>query len=184
MASQSASGDASPAQQDRKLALAVHRPLEMGLGAVLAIIPLMGATTGAVQMPTIGVILAILMGAVLMTLGLAGGRENEAVSVSSHRMADRIIVAVLIVAGVLFIFSGALASGLFFALIGLAQGVLSLGTRYSHEETEIRRHSEPDDQPREREPDGDDESGSADKSGSDSESSRESSRESSGDRDR
>jgi hypothetical protein len=150
MASEPASGASRRAQQDRKLPLAVHRPLEMGLGAVLAIVPLIGATTGAVQMPTIGVILAILMGAILMTLGLAGRREGEGVSIGAHRMADRVVVAVLIVAGILFIFTGALASGLFLALIGLAHGVLSLGTRYTYEETEIRRHSKPDAPPAER----------------------------------
>jgi hypothetical protein len=162
MASEPAGGAAPRAQQDRKLPLAIHRPLEMGLGAVLAIIPLIGATTGAVHMPTIGVILAILVGAGLMTLGLAGRREGEGVSVGAHLMADRVVVAVLIVAGLLFIFTGALASGLFLALIGLAHGVLSLGTRYSYEATEIRRHSKPDDESpkRERDSDGDTDAGS------------------------
>ena len=77
MASEPSSGAAPRSQQDRRLPLAIHRPLEMGLGAVLAIIPLIGATTGAVQMPTIGVILAILMGGVLMTPGLAGRRKGK-----------------------------------------------------------------------------------------------------------
>jgi len=143
-------GAAPRTQQDRKLALALHHPLEMGLGAVLAIVPLIGATTGAVQMPTVGVILAIAVGGVLMTLGLAGRREGEGVSVGAHQMGDRIVIAILLIAGLLFIFTGALASGLFLALIGLAQGVLSLGTRYTAEGTEIRRTSSPDDSPPER----------------------------------
>ena len=90
-------------------------------------------------------------------------------------MVDRVVVAVLIVAGLLFIFTGALASGLFLALIGLAQGVLSLGTRYTHEETEIRRHSKPDHAPSEREQD----SGAGSKAENESDSESDRSRDSS-----
>ena len=93
-------------------------------------------------------------------------------------MVDRVVVAVLIVAGLLLIFTGALASGLFLALIGLAQGVLSLGTRYSYEETEIRRHSKPDDAPSERERD----SGGGNKAENESNSESDRSRQQLGDR--
>ena len=149
MASEPDTGAAPRAQPDRKLPLALHRPLEMGLGVILAVVPLVGATTGVVQMPTIGVVLCILVGAGLMTLGLAGRREQEGVSASAHRVADFIVVGILVVAGLLFIFALTLPTGLFLLRFGIAHGVLSLGTRYARDE--IRRHSTPDDPPQRRE---------------------------------
>ena len=145
MASEPGTGDRPRPQPDRKLPLALHRPLEMGLGVILAVVPLIGATTGVVQMPTIGVVLCLVVGAGLMTLGLAGRREQEGMSASAHRVADFIVVGILTVAGLLFIFALNLPTGLFLLLFGIAHGVLSLGTRYTRDE--IRRHFTPDDPP-------------------------------------
>lgn len=118
-----------PARQS--VPLDIHRPIELLLGAVLAIIPLLGSTTGLIAMPAYGVIVSMAAGLALLTFGLAGRREQEGVSVAAHRLGDRLVVIGLLITSALALLSGDIATGVFLGLIGIGHGVLSLTTRYT-----------------------------------------------------
>lgn len=111
--------------------LDIHRPIEMLLGGVLAIVPLLGSTTGLIAMPAYGVIVSMAAGLALLTFGLAGRREQEGVSVAAHRLGDRLVVIGLLITSALALLSGDIATGAFVGLIGIAHGGLSLTTRYT-----------------------------------------------------
>lgn len=114
----------------RGLTLDLHRPIEAALGLCLAVIPLLLTIGGQVDFSTLGLILALLLGGIIATLGFAGGRGGEVVTPSLHSALDYALTGGLAVAALLFALAGDGWSALTFGLAVILFGVLTLATRY------------------------------------------------------
>lgn len=114
----------------RNLTLDMHRPIEAALGLALAVIPLLLTIAGQLDFSALGVIVALILGGVIATLGFAGGRSGEVVTPSLHSALDHGLTGALVVAALVFALLGDGWSALAFVLAVLLFGLLTLGTRY------------------------------------------------------
>ena len=130
MASDGPRGGATGGGGGRTIPLSLHRPIELVFGGILAILPLLAITTGAIALPTAAVLVSMVLGAALLTMALAGRREEEGVDASTHRLVDLLVAGVLLAAGAIFSLVSGLGIGLFFLLMGFAHGLLTLTTSY------------------------------------------------------
>ena len=78
-----------------------------------------------------GTIVAVLLGALLVGLSLAGVAEPNALPIGTHFAFDQTLVLVLLVAGLLVGLDGDRGAALTIAVVGLAQLALTVTTRYS-----------------------------------------------------
>jgi len=113
------------------LSLAIHRTLEMFLGMVLVLVLLLAALSTAVYIPAGAVVASVTIGALVLTVAVAGTRDQSALSPSTHVLADRLLVLALFVAAIGFASSGATAVAVFFLVVGVLEAALTFATRYA-----------------------------------------------------
>jgi hypothetical protein len=121
----------SPPRIARTIPFAWHPPLEVALGGLLAVVPLLSATSGALlTMSPAGLVVTMLFGGVLLTVALGGRRERDDGDPASHTIAHVLRVA-LLAAALLFLLAGDRSTGAFFGAIGLLHALLTYATRYT-----------------------------------------------------
>jgi hypothetical protein len=109
-----------------------HRALEAGLGIVLLVLPFLLAVPGdAADFSTAAIVVAGVIGLLLATIGFAGRRAGEAVPVSTHAQLDRLMIATMLAAALVFAIAGEGEAVLLLAIASLLQTVLMLSTRYT-----------------------------------------------------
>ncbi len=118
--------------------LDIHRPIEAAIGLALAVIPLLLTVAGGLDMGAISLILAIVIGGVMTTLGFAAGRSGELVSPALHSALDHGLTGALVVATILFALAGEWEAAAIFAVALALFGLLTLRTRYVGENTSPR----------------------------------------------
>ncbi len=113
------------------VALDTHRPLEAAIGLALVAVPLLFGLTGAIDFSTLGIVVAVALGALVTFLGFSGTREGDVFSPGSHAAYDRVLAFLLLVAAVLFAVWGDRDSAILLAVGTVLYGALALGTRYT-----------------------------------------------------
>jgi hypothetical protein len=109
----------------RLISLPLHGAAEMLVGTLLMAAPFV------VGFGPAGTIVAVLFGALLVGLSLAGASEPGALPVATHFAFDQALVLALLVAGLLVGLNGDRGAALTIAVAGLAQLALTVTTRYS-----------------------------------------------------
>jgi hypothetical protein len=109
-----------------------HRALEAGLGIVLMVLPFLLAVPGdTADFSTAAIVVAGVAGLLLATIGFAGRRTGDAVPASTHAQLDRLMIATMLAAALVFAIAGEGEAVVLLALAALAQTLLMLSTRYS-----------------------------------------------------
>jgi hypothetical protein len=109
----------------RLISLPTHAALELLLALALMIAPF------ALSFGAGGTVVAVVLGAVLAGLALAGAGEPSGLRVATHFAFDQTIVVVLVGAALAVGLAGDRAAALVLAAASAAQLALSLTTRYS-----------------------------------------------------
>src|SRR3954453_19473612 len=82
------------------MSLDTHRALEFAAAGVLGLLPLGLSMTGNASLSDVAVVVCAVLGAIMATRALSGGRDGASLSTTDHRAADRMLSVVLVVAAV------------------------------------------------------------------------------------
>jgi hypothetical protein len=102
----------------------------MLFGMVLVLVPLLAALSTAVALPGVGVVVSVVIGGAMLSVAIAGTRDQSSLAPSAHVLADRLLVLALLAAAVAFAFAGDPAIAVFFLALGVLEAALTLVTRY------------------------------------------------------
>jgi hypothetical protein len=112
------------------MSLETHRALEFAAAAVLGLLPLGLSVTGAGTYSDLAVVTCAVLGAILASLALSGGRDGSSLGGSDHRAADRFLTVVLILAAVVLWIGGDTLPALCCVFAAAVEVALTLMTRY------------------------------------------------------
>lgn len=112
-----------------KLSLSTHRGLEALVGAALVVVCFVSAA-GSGAIPTVAALLGIAIGGLILTLGIADRRAGPALGARAHLGADWAVVAALVVLALGVAIAGDGLAAVFFVLMAIAQGLLTVFTGY------------------------------------------------------
>ena len=112
------------------MSLDTHRALEFAAAAILGLLPLGLSVTGSASYSDLSVVACAVLGAVMASLALSGGRDGSSLGGTDHRAADRFLTVVLIVAGVVMWVGGDDVPALCAIFAAAVEVALTLMTRY------------------------------------------------------
>lgn len=113
------------------MSIAAHRSIEFALGLALVAVPLVLAVGGTADSGAASILVTIALGAALTFLGVSERREGGAIGMQTHAAADRLLAALLLVAGVVFVVADDQLIGALCLAAGLIEVALILLTRYT-----------------------------------------------------
>ena len=112
------------------MSLDTHRAIEFTAAAVLGLVPLGLSVTGAGTYNDLAVVACAVLGALLGSLALSGGRDGSSLGGTDHRAADRFLTVVLLVAAVVMWVGGDAVPALACVFAAAVEVALTLMTRY------------------------------------------------------
>ena len=112
------------------MSLDTHRAFEFIAAAVLGLLPLGLSVTGAGTYSDLAVVACAVLGAILASLALSGGRDGTSLGGRDHRAADRFLTVVLIVAAVVMWVGGDDLPALVCVFAAAVEVALTAMTRY------------------------------------------------------
>jgi len=112
------------------MSLDTHRAFEFIAAGVLGLLPLGLSVTGAGTYNDLAVVACAVLGAVMASLALSGGRDGSSLGGTDHRAADRFLTAVLIVAAIVMWVGGDDLPALCAVFAAAVEIALTTMTRY------------------------------------------------------
>ena len=112
------------------MSLDTHRAFEFTAAAVLGLLPLGLSVTGTGAYNDLAVVACAVLGALLASLALSGGRDGSSLGGTDHRAADRFMTVVLIVAAVVMWVGGDTLPALCAVFAAAIEVALTVVTRY------------------------------------------------------
>lgn len=113
------------------MSLAAHRSIEFALGLTLVAVPLVLAVGGTADTGAASILVAMALGAALTFLGIAERREGRAMGSDGHASADRLLAALLAIAGVVMVIGDDSVIGVLCVSVGVVEVALIVLTRYT-----------------------------------------------------
>ena len=113
------------------MSLETHRAFEFAAAAVLGLLPIGLSITGSGTYNDLAVVACTVLGAVLATLALSGGRDGSSFGGTDHRAADRFLTVILVVAALVMWIGGDALPALLCVFAAAVEVALTLVTRYA-----------------------------------------------------
>jgi hypothetical protein len=110
--------------------LSSFRAVQFGLGTVLVFAPLVLAVTDLLDARAAATVVSAALGLVLMGMAVATPRQGDELPPRNRVALDRVLVVVLVVAGILLAVLGDVGVGGICIACGLILGILASGTDY------------------------------------------------------
>ena len=112
------------------MSIDTHRAVEFVAATILALLPIGVAVAGGETPSDVSIVVCIVLGIVMATLALSGGRDRAALNATDHRAADRMLSVVLVVAAIVFWVAGDGVPALACVFAAAVEIALTLLTRY------------------------------------------------------
>lgn len=106
------------------------RAVEFGLGIVLVATPFLLAITDLLDARAVATLISAAFGVVLMGMAIATPRQGDELPPRERAVIDRVMVVVIVLAGILLMVFGDVGVGGIMVGAGLILGILATGTRY------------------------------------------------------